>query len=77
MGGAEHVRGMAQATYDKGDYAWAAEMLNREVFADSKDAAARTPFARCYDQMAWQSENSPWRNMCLTGAAELRNGVRP
>jgi alkyl sulfatase BDS1-like metallo-beta-lactamase superfamily hydrolase len=74
MGGAGHVRSMAQAAYDKGDYAWAAELLNREVFADASDTSARTLLARCYDQMAWQSENSLWRNMYLTGAGELRNG---
>jgi alkyl sulfatase BDS1-like metallo-beta-lactamase superfamily hydrolase len=31
--------------------------------------------ARAYDQMGWQSENSLWRNIYLTGAKELREGV--
>ena len=77
MGGAAKVIAMAQASYDSGDYAWAAELLNREVMADSADAEAKALLARCYDQLGWQSENSLWRNIYLTGAAELRNGVPP
>lgn len=75
LGGAERVRALAQAAYDKGDYTWAAELLNRAVFADPNDQAARVLLARSYDQLAWQSENSVWRNIYRTGATELRNGV--
>ena len=77
MGGAARVREMATSAYDEGDYAWAAELLNRAVMADSTDQAARALLARCYDQLGWQSENSLWRNIYLTGAGELRNGVAP
>ena len=75
MGGAEHVRSLAQAAYDEGEYAWAAELLNRAVFADPQDQAARALLARCYDQLAWQAETSLWRNMYRTAATELRDGV--
>jgi alkyl sulfatase BDS1-like metallo-beta-lactamase superfamily hydrolase len=75
MGGAEHVKEMARAAYDKGDYAWAAELLNHVVMSNSADAAAKDTLARIYDQLGWQSENSLWRNMYLTGAKELRDGV--
>jgi alkyl sulfatase BDS1-like metallo-beta-lactamase superfamily hydrolase len=77
MGGPAKVIAMAQASYDAGDYAWAAELLNREVMADGGDVAAKALLARCYDQLGWQSENSLWRNIYLTGSAELRNGVPP
>lgn len=77
LGGAMRVRQLAQAAYDKGDYAWAAELLNRAVFADAGDTAARDLLARCYQQLAWQSENSLWRNMYLTGASELRGAQPP
>jgi alkyl sulfatase BDS1-like metallo-beta-lactamase superfamily hydrolase len=77
LGGAARVRQLAQAAYDKGDYAWAAELLNRAVFADAGDTAARDLLARCYQQLAWQSENSLWRNMYLTGASELRGAQPP
>lgn len=76
MGGAAHVRELAQSAYDAGDYPWAAELLNRAVFADPTDAAAKALLARCYDQLAWQSENAVWRNIYRTGATELRGGVR-
>ncbi len=77
LGGADRVRTLAQSAYDKGDYAWAAELLNRAVFADPNDKAARDLLARSYDQLAWQSENSVWRNIYRTGATELRQGVAP
>jgi alkyl sulfatase BDS1-like metallo-beta-lactamase superfamily hydrolase len=77
MGGAARVIAQAQASYDQGDYAWAAELLNRVVMADAKDGAARALLARCYDQLGYQSENSLWRNMYLSGAQELRQGVPP
>jgi len=76
LGGAAKVRALAQAAYDKGDYAWAAELLNKAVFADAGDKAARDLLARCYDQLAWQAESSLWRNMYRTAATELRDGVR-
>lgn len=74
IGGAEKVRALAQTAYDAGDYAWAAELLNRAIFADPKDEKAKGLLARSYEQLAWQSENAPWRNMYLTGAKELREG---
>lgn len=74
MGGAAKVMTLAQSAYDGGDYAWAAELLNKIVFAGGETADARALLARCYDQLAWQSENTLWRNMYLTGASELRNG---
>ena len=74
MGGAIKVRRMAQLAIDAGDYAWAAELLNREVFSDKADVEAREMLARCYDQLGYQSENSLWRNIYLTGATELRSG---
>ncbi len=76
LGGPEKVRALAQTAFDAGDYAWAAELLDMVVFSDPKDSAARTLLARAYEQMAWQSENSLWRNMYLTGASELRDGVK-
>ncbi len=75
MGGAARVKEMAQAAYDKGDYAWAAELLNKAVMADGADTAAKDLLARCYDQLGWQTENSLWRNIYLTGASELRTSV--
>lgn len=72
MGGAAKVKALAKAAHDKGDYRWAATLLNNVVTADPKDREAREALAGAYDQMGWQAESSLWRNMYLTGAAELR-----
>jgi len=75
MGGAARVKALAQEAFAKGDYAWAAELLDKVIFADGADAAAKALLARTYRELAYQSENALWRNMYLTGADELDNGV--
>jgi alkyl sulfatase BDS1-like metallo-beta-lactamase superfamily hydrolase len=73
MGGADKAVAAAQAAFDKGEYRWAAELLNQAVMgADSK--SARELLARTYEQMGYMSEAATWRNSYLTAAAELRNG---
>lgn len=76
MGGAAAVRDKAQAAFDRGEYRWAAMLLDHAVFADPDDAAARALLARAYDQLGYQQESGPWRDEYLTGASELRHGVR-
>lgn len=75
MGGAAKVKAEARTAYDAGEYAWAAELLNHVVMADGADAEAKDLLARSYDQLGWQAEPSTWRNIYLTGAKELRDGV--
>lgn len=75
MGGAARVKELAQAAHDKGDYAWAAELLNHVIMSDGTDVAAKQMLANAYDQLGWQAEPSTWRNIYLTGAKELREGV--
>lgn len=75
MGGAERVKALAQAAYDKGDYRWAANLLNKAVLADPADKDARERLARTYDQMGFQAESAVWRNIYLSGASELRGGT--
>ena len=74
MGGPAKVIAAAQEAFDKGDYRWAAELLNHVVFAESGNTAARQLLARTYEQLAYAAESATWRNSYLTGAAELRNG---
>jgi len=75
MGGAVAVRQRAEEAYARGDYRWAATLLNHVVFADPQDTAAREQLARTYDQLGYQAESGPWRDEYLTGAYELRHGV--
>jgi alkyl sulfatase BDS1-like metallo-beta-lactamase superfamily hydrolase len=73
-GGMDKLMAAAQAAYDKGDYRWAAELLNHAVLGSSDSQAAKTLLARTYEQMGYMSESATWRNSYLSAAAELRNG---
>jgi len=75
MGGADAVREHALDAYERGDYRWAAELLDHIVFANPDDADARELLARTYDQLGYQAESAPWRDVYLTGAHELRHGI--
>ena len=75
MGGAEGVLATAREAYDDGDYRWAAEALDRLLFADETHAEARELQARTFEQLAYGAENGTWRNAYLAGAHELRHGV--
>ena len=74
IGGADKAVAAAQTAFDKGDYRWAAELLNHAVFAEPDHKAAKELLARTYDQMGYMAEAATWRNSYLTAAAELRNG---
>lgn len=74
MGGADKAVAAAQTAYDKGEYRWAAELLNQAVFGDPSNQAAKELLAKTYDQMGYMSEAATWRNSYLTAALELRNG---
>ena len=76
MGGADTVLRKARASFAAGDYRWVAEVVNHVVFADPNNMAARNLLADAYEQMGYQSESGPWRNVYLAGAQELRAGVR-
>ncbi|MBM7060384.1 MBL fold metallo-hydrolase [Pseudomonas sp. UL073] len=75
MGGAEHVLQLAQQSFDKGEYRWVVEVVNKVVFADPSNQAARQLQADALEQLGYQAENAGWRNSYLVAARELRNGV--
>lgn len=75
MGGADHLLQMAKASFDKGEYRWVVEVLNKLVFADPTNQAARNLQADALEQLGYQAENAGWRNSYLVAAQELRNGV--
>lgn len=74
IGGADKAVAAAQAAFDKGDYRWAAELLNHAVFGQPDHKGAKELLARTYEQMGYMAEAATWRNSYLTAAAELRNG---
>ncbi|SEN59020.1 Alkyl sulfatase BDS1, metallo-beta-lactamase superfamily [Pseudomonas sp. ok272] len=75
IGGTQAVLGKMREAMTKGDYRWAAQLGNQLVFAEPDNAEGREAQARALEQLGYQSENATWRNMYLTGAMELRNGV--
>ncbi len=74
MGGAQAVLNQASQAYDKGEYRWAAELLNHLVFAEPDNSDARATLAKTYDQLGYQAESGPWRDVYLSAAFELRHG---
>lgn len=77
MGGAASVLEKMRSAMASADYRWAAQLGSQLLFADPDNADARNAQAETLEQLGYQSENATWRNMYLTGAMELRNGVPP
>ncbi len=74
LGGADKAVAAAQSAFDKGDYRWAAELLNHAVFGQPDHKGAKELLARTYEQMAYMAEAATWRNSYLMAASELRKG---
>ncbi len=77
IGGQQAVLARARSYADAGDLRFAAELLKHAVFADPDDAAARDALAGVYQRLGFGAENATWRNFYLTGALELRHGIKP
>jgi alkyl sulfatase BDS1-like metallo-beta-lactamase superfamily hydrolase len=77
MGGIDAVLQQARAAFDAGDYRWAAVLGNHAVMAEPGNEGARLQQAATLEQMGYQAESGVWRNAYLTGAQELRQGVKP
>jgi alkyl sulfatase BDS1-like metallo-beta-lactamase superfamily hydrolase len=75
VGGAAALKQKAREAEERGDYRWAATLLDHLVFADPEDAEARELLARAYDQLGYRAESGVWRSVYLTGAQELRRGT--
>ena len=77
MGGADAVVARALDSFAEGDYRWVAEVVQHVVFAEPHHAPARALLADAYEQLGYQAESGPWRDVYLTGAMELRRGGTP
>lgn len=76
MGGADAVLEKARESFAQGEYRWVAQVVNHVVFADPDNKAARELQADALEQLGYQAESGPWRNFYLTGAKELRDGIK-
>lgn len=87
MGGARAVLDRAHKAFAEGDYRWVAEVVNHVIFAAPDSSSTNPPDpvtleakllqADALEQMGYQAESGPWRNVYLMGAHELRQGVSP
>ncbi|MCB2065355.1 MAG: MBL fold metallo-hydrolase [Erythrobacter sp.] len=77
MGGADAVLARARADYDAGDYQWVAQVVNQLLFAEPDNLEARALQADALTQLGYQQVSASWRNVYLTAARELRQGVVP
>ena len=75
MGGLDTVLTAVDTALETGDTRWAAELAQHAVFAAPDSAAAREALARAYEQLGYRARSGPWRDVYLTGAYELRNGI--
>ncbi len=75
MGGADAVLEKARESFAASDYRWVAEVVDRLVFAEPGNEAARELQADALEQLGYGAENATWRNFFLMGAKELREGI--
>ncbi|QNO29205.1 MBL fold metallo-hydrolase [Sphingopyxis sp. OPL5] len=74
-GGADKLLASGKAAIAAGEYRWAAELLNKLVFAQPDNSEARAALAAAYDQLGYQAESGAWRNYYLAAAASLRGNA--
>jgi alkyl sulfatase BDS1-like metallo-beta-lactamase superfamily hydrolase len=75
MGGSDRILARSRELHDAGDYRLAIELLNKLVYAQPANQAARNLLADAFEQMGYQKESSSLRNSFLAAALELRSGI--
>jgi alkyl sulfatase BDS1-like metallo-beta-lactamase superfamily hydrolase len=75
MGGSAAVLEKANDAFRAAEYRWVAELLNHLVFAEPGHTEAKLLLAAAYDQLGYQAESGPWRDVYLSAAYELRHGT--
>jgi len=76
MGGSQKILAKAKRDYQAGHYRWVAQVINHVVFAEPQNINAKKLLADTLEQLGYQTDNGTWRNFYLTGAQELRLGVK-
>jgi alkyl sulfatase BDS1-like metallo-beta-lactamase superfamily hydrolase len=77
MGGAENILERSQSLHDTGKYRLAMEILNKLLYAEPSNVAAKNLLAAVFEQLGYQYESASMRNVFLASAQELRNGAPP
>jgi alkyl sulfatase BDS1-like metallo-beta-lactamase superfamily hydrolase len=75
MGGSKKILSRARRLVADGDYLLAIELLNRLVYAEPRNQAAKDLLADAFEQVGYQQESTSLRNVFLAAALELRAGT--
>jgi alkyl sulfatase BDS1-like metallo-beta-lactamase superfamily hydrolase len=75
MGGSDKILARSRELYAAGDYRLAVELLNKLVYAQPQNQAAKNLLADVFEQLGYQKESSSLRNSFLAAALELRSGI--
>jgi alkyl sulfatase BDS1-like metallo-beta-lactamase superfamily hydrolase len=75
MGGSEKILARGRELVAAGQYLLATEILNKLVYAEPGNQAAKDLLADAFEQIGYQKESSSLRNSFLAAALELRSGV--
>ena len=75
MGGAEKIMARGKQLHDEGRYLLAQEILNKLVYAQPGNQAAKDLLADVFEQLGYQQEGPGLRNSYLAAAYELRGGI--
>jgi alkyl sulfatase BDS1-like metallo-beta-lactamase superfamily hydrolase len=75
MGGAERILEKGRELHAAGEYRLAMEIVNKLVYAEPGNEAARQLLADIFEQLGYQYESTSMRNSFLSATRELRVGV--
>jgi len=75
MGGADAILARGEELFASGDYKLGMEILNKLVYAEPQNQAAKDALADHFEQIGYQQESPSVRNSFLAAAYELRNGI--
>ena len=75
MGGSKKIMSKGKQLYDQGKYREAMEILNKLVYAEPDNTAAKDLLADVFEQIGYQKESPSVRNSFLGAAYELRHGI--
>jgi alkyl sulfatase BDS1-like metallo-beta-lactamase superfamily hydrolase len=75
MGGVKKIIAKGKQLHAQGKYREAVEILNKLVFAEPTNQAAKDLLADVYEQIGYQKESPSVRNSFLAAAYELRHGM--
>ncbi|MBU3547483.1 alkyl/aryl-sulfatase [Polynucleobacter sp. MWH-Jannik1A5] len=75
MGGSSKIMAKGKQLYQQGKYREAMEIVNKLVYAEPNNAAAKDLLADIFEQIGYQKESPSVRNSFLGAAYELRHGM--